>query len=345
MEKQEEEMHQHVRRRPGMYIGSLGLKGVNYLITHIFEELVKGRDAKVESFAITILGNTVCSLQVRSNHDLQQFLRLFLYDYSKPFTAMFCKALRGLTSRLEINTSQAGFVFNYGIISEDLKGVNKPSDGVLLIRLELDIEIFKELKFDFYYLRNCIEEFALLNKDMKFYIEDKRYEVVNQNYFHFPNGIMHKMNWVCSDIYSTGYHQITICTQMDSNYYQIAIAWPSDWMYRRGRKISYAGNYITSENGSLIDGVMKGIYKALKKYAQDVRPDFEISFSQFKKNDKLSIVAQVKSDELEFAGSTKDKLESGKIKSEATVIAMGMLSDYFRDNRRLPVEMLSWSRK
>jgi DNA gyrase/topoisomerase IV subunit B len=338
------ELHEHIRKRPGMYIGNVGHAGVNYLITHILEELISEIGTDITSFELTISGDKVCSIEAKSKTGFVGPARLFTYeDQSPTFHRLYCKGLRGLCARLQVIAGKTNLLFSYGKQEDSICKMEMDNSDVLRLAFELDATIFKSFIFDFRILRNAIEEFALLNRTIAFIVRDNRGPHLNQNCFYFPEGIVHKLNWVCAEIMPPGYPVILIDTSINQNHYQIAIAWGMDVRYKDGEKVSYAGNYITSLNGSLIDGVIKGLHKALKKYALERGQENRISLHKLKRAYKLTIVAAVKAPELNYAGSTRWKLGMPEVEKQASEITMKSALTFFETNENVAKDMIMYS--
>jgi DNA gyrase subunit B len=323
---------EHIRKRPGMYIGDLRLTGFKVMLGYFFEELVAD-SLQDPIFEIKFHKNSKIEINIK-NVDTQKTISRIneLHTNSQTIGSFGFAVLISLTEKIEIivndfpnKLSLNGKKGDY-VISQIL---TKDKNNTISIDFILDKDIFKDLEIIYEYLNSFLKQFSYLNPNLKIVSIDKSKSEEQKNIFHHKRGILNQLDYLISQQpYAQPSKNIEIDTIIDDYVIKIGLNYSSIWLEKSIIK-TFANNVETFLGGSLNDGIISGVIIAIKKLAE--KENIKISISKNNVVDQLILVAAVRGNNLEFSGSTKSKLGMPSLQKKIKNLVFGVLTKYFFD--------------
>ncbi len=350
-----------VRKRPGMYIGSTGPKGLHHLVYEIvdnsIDEALAGYCTHIE---VEILPDNIITVKdngrgipvgINEEEGLPAVTVVLTvlhaggkfggsgYKVSGGLHGVGSSVVNALSEWFEVEVSQNGHIykqrFERGDIVTDLEVIGDTDETGTLIRFKADSEIFTETTvYEFDVLQRRLREQAFLNAGLKITLTDKRDEenIVEEVYC-YEGGIRSFVDFINKSRGLTPVHDeiLHFSTVQDDRSAEVAIS------YNDGYNeiiLSFANNVRTIDGGTHEDGFKTALTKVFNDYGR--------KFKLLKDNDKnlsgddvregLTVVISVKLTEAEFEGQTKGKLGNTEMKSLVNKMLYEKMMTYFEEN-------------
>ncbi len=350
-----------VRKRPGMYIGSTGPRGLHHLVYEIvdnsIDEALAGYCSHIE---VEILPDDI--ITVRDNGrgipvgiNEQQGLPAVTvvltvlhaggkfggsgYKVSGGLHGVGSSVVNALSEWFEVEVSQNGKVhhqrFERGNIVTDLKVIGETDTTGTFIRFKPDKEIFTETTvYDYETLQRHLRESAFLNAGLKITLTDKRDEEnIVEDVFCYEGGLSSFVEYVNESRGLTPIHEkpIHFSTVDGDRSAEIAL------MYNDGYNetlLSYANNVNTVDGGTHENGFKTALTRVFneygKKYNYLKEADKKLSGDDCREG--IVAIISVKLTEAQFEGQTKGKLGNTEITKLVSTTVYNKLTDYFEEN-------------
>ncbi len=338
---EEIKMSEHIRKRPGMYVGPLNVAGFNHMLELFFEELLKDC-YKDPIFEIEFLPLNRFELKVINIDTAKLFFRI---EHLNSKDSLGLAVFITLNSNISISTDLPISVILHGKNGNNkiTKPATVPEKSNIIIDYTLDTETFTEFSFSYEQTNIFLRQFAFLNPSLKIISIDRITEELQRNIFCYPTGIFKQLDFIVSkQLYGKPLLRVDIEKQTDKFFYQIGICYA--YLYTDNAVVkSYAGNIETYLGGSLPDGIIAGLIKALKYTAQ--KENFEVAISKKLVLEDLNLIAAIKGEDLIFYGSTKRKLRMPKLRNEVKEIVFEEMIAYFESNPKIKENMVDKFRK
>ena len=349
-----------VRKRPGMYIGSTGPKGLHHLVYEIvdnsIDEALAGFCTHIE---VEILPDNI--ITVRDNGrgipvgiNEQQGLPAVTvvltvlhaggkfggsgYKVSGGLHGVGSSVVNALSEWFEVEVSQDGHVhyqrFERGNPTCDLKVIGDTDETGTLIRFKADAEIFTETTvYEFETLERRLREQAFLNAGLSISLTDKRDVDEVKEVYCFEGGISSFVEFETNKRGLTPLHEKPIHFSAVSGDREANIALMYNDSYNE-LILSFANNVRTIDGGTHENGFKTALTRVFNEYGR--------KFKLLKDNDKnlsgddvregLTAVISVKLTEAQFEGQTKGKLGNTDITPLVSKCVYEKLSTYFEEN-------------
>ena len=350
-----------VRKRPGMYIGSTGPKGLHHLVYEIvdnsIDEALAGFCTHIE---VEILPGNI--ITVRDNGrgipvgiNEQQGLPAVTvvltvlhaggkfggsgYKVSGGLHGVGSSVVNALSEWFEVEVSQDGHVhyqrFERGNPTCDLKVIGDTDKTGTLIRFKADAEIFTETtEYEYEILERRLREQAFLNAGLSISLTDKRNsEEIIENVYCFEGGISSFVEFETNKRGLKPLHEKPISFSAVSGDREANIALMYNDSYNE-LILSFANNVRTVDGGTHENGFKTALTRVFNEYGR--------KFKLLKDNDKnlsgedvregLTVVISVKLTEAQFEGQTKGKLGNTDITPLVSKCVYEKLSTYFEEN-------------
>jgi len=328
-----------VRKRPGMYIGSTGPRGLHHLIQEVvdnsIDEAMAGFCSVIKVIihkdnAITVdddgRGIPVDVHKETGMHGVELVLTKLhaggkfdksSYKVSGGLHGVGVSVVNALSKRLEVTVKRAGkshkIAFEKGVTVEKLKVEGDTSKTGTIVKFWADPEIFTETTvYDYNQVQSRLRELAFLNKGIKIILIDERGETPKENEFYYEGGLVSFVEFLnkgktplCKPIYFTKDKdniQLEVCLQYSDSY--------SDML------LSFVNNINTTEGGTHVSGFRAALTKTLNSYGENNKL-FKEKDSRLSSDDVLeglTCIVSVKVPEPQFEGQTKTKLGNSEVK-------------------------------
>ena len=325
-----------VRKRPGMYIGSVGTKGLNHLIYEIVDNSVDEHLAGYCS-EITVTLEKDGSATVEDNGrgipvDINEqvgrpavevvFTTLHAggkfgdgnYKISGGLHGVGSSVVNALSLWLEVNVKRDGKIYNQryeqGKVCYDLKEVGKcrKNDTGTKVSFFPDAEIFEKIYFKADAIKSRLHETAYLNPNLTIIFINKRVGEEEEVTFHEENGIkafisdMNKEKEKVTDI-------IYFKKEQDGIEVEIAFQYINDFT----ENISgFCNNIYTQEGGTHITGFKSILTSTINQYARElgILKDKDPNFTGADVRNGMTAIVSIKHPDPRFEGQTKTKLDN-----------------------------------
>lgn len=312
---QELKWYDHIRMRPGMYIGAINIKGFTELLKGIISVTIQNLGS--DFFSVEILEKSKAKLKFKNlNGEIENNWGIYK-QHTNTFILEFY-ALNALSEQFiisfwdnENNKIEAQY-FEKGIkhTGREIVSINCKYIEVEFI---LDKEIWGEsFELNTIYLTHHLREYAYLHKSTKFEILYKEAGEECKLVHHFKNGLKDRIDIEILNGIGTSYFETSIDTQIEDLHVEVAFAF-RDYAVDTSYLKSYVNDYHTSENGSHIDGLLKGLTYGVMKYFQkhDLIQKYKISEKGMKEN--LVAAMNIKINAPVFSGCVKNKLANPEV--------------------------------
>lgn len=357
-----------VRKRPSMYIGDVGSRGLHHLVYEVvdnsIDEALAGYCTDIE---VTI--NKDNSITVKDNgrgiptgmHEKEgkSALEVVLtvlhaggkfskdsYKVSGGLHGVGVSCVNALSTHLTAEIHREGKIFKQeyerGVPLYPVKVVGEASDTGTIITFKPDPEIFTQgTEYSYDILATRMRELAYLNKNVKLTIRDTRevetddegksVEVVKEETFHSELGLREFVDYL--DGTREKLTEKPIYLETDKGGIPVEIAMQYNTGFNENIH-SYVNNINTIEGGTHLSGFRRGLTTTLKNYADKngmlSKLKFDIDASDFREG--LTAVISVKVAEPQFEGQTKTKLGNSEVMAAVSQATSSALENYLEEN-------------
>lgn len=353
---------EHVRKRPSMYIGDVGSRGLHHLVYEVVDNSIDEAMAGYCS-SIKIEINKDSSLSVEDNgrgipvgiHKKEGVSALEVVMTKIGAGGKFDKDSYKVSGGLHgvgvscvnaLSESLTAIVYRDGKEYEQTYSKGKPVSAVkeignsnkrgTLVTFTPDKEIFKEVtEFDYDILSNRMRELSFLNKGITISIKDNRKIGKDGNplyeTFHSKEGLSEFIKYLDESREPIINSIIKMESEKNDIPVEVAMIYNSSFSENL---YSYVNNINTHEGGTHLSGFRRGLTNTLKKYADSSgltdKLKFDISGDDFREG--LTAVISVKVAEPQFEGQTKTKLGNREVSAAVSQAVSEMLENYLEEN-------------
>ncbi|MBN2289289.1 MAG: DNA topoisomerase (ATP-hydrolyzing) subunit B [Candidatus Glassbacteria bacterium] len=344
-----------VRKRPGMYIGSTGQRGLHHLVYEVVDNSI---DEALAGFCGKILieikpENIICvtddgrgipvdihptekipgvEVAMTMLHAGGKFDRSS-YKVSGGLHGVGVSVVNALSEYLEVEVFRGGKIYHQryerGIKATDLKEVGSAKRSGTRITFRPDPEVFDTLDFDFDGMANRFRELAFLNAGIKLTFMDSR-EQQRKEVYQYSGGIKSFVEYL-SDNRKPLHKPIALAKEINSTVIEIAIQYSENFMENIH---TYVNNINTHEGGTHLSGFKAALTRTLNDYARKnnllKKADFTLSGEDVREG--LTAVISIKMLDPQFEGQTKTKLGNSDIKGVVEAAVNEQLSIFLEEN-------------
>lgn len=336
-----------VRRRPGMYIGSVGTKGLNHLIYEIVDNSVDEHLAgycneikvtleKDGSATISDNGRGIpVDINDKTGRPAVEVVFTVLhaggkfgdggYKISGGLHGVGASVVNALSVWLEVNVKRDGKVYNQryerGKIMYPLKevGTCRKNDTGSTVQFYPDGEIFEKTYFKADAIKSRLHETAYLNPNLTIIFENKRVAEEEVITYHEPDGIcayVAELNKEKEKVHDVIYFKKTV----DGIEMEVAFQFVNEFSENI---LGFCNNIYTQEGGTHLTGFKSKFTMVINQYARElgILKEKDANFTGADVRNGMTAVVAVKHSEPRFEGQTKTKLDNpdaGKVAAEIT---------------------------
>jgi len=353
-----------VRKRPAMYIGDIGLKGLHHLVYEVIDnsidEALAGYCNKIEidinedgTITITDDGRGIPTgkMEKEKKSALEVVMTVLhaggkfdkdSYKVSGGLHGVGVSCVNALSSHLSAIVKRDGKIFRQdyekGRPVTEVKIVGKTNESGTTVTFKPDDSIFQTTEFNFEILATRLRELAFLNKGILLTIKDMRELVDNGNggnprYEEFlsEKGLAEFVDYLDATRERIVEKPVNITYDKTDIPVEIALQYNNSFSENVH---SYVNNINTIEGGTHLAGFRRGLTRTLKKYAEDsgatAKLKFDINGDDFREG--LTAVISVKVAEPQFEGQTKTKLGNSEVMGAVDTAVSTMLANYLEEN-------------
>lgn len=353
---------EHVRKRPSMYIGDVGVRGLHHLVYEVvdnsIDEAMAGHCNKIDVWI-----NEDGSISVKDNgrgipvamHKKEGVSALQVvmtkigaggkfdkdsYKVSGGLHGVGVSCVNALSIHLKATVYRDGKEYeqeySQGKIKYEVREVGSTTDQGTLVTFTPDPEIFAQTtEYSYETLSLRMRELSFLNKGIEISITDKRNKDEKGNFIqeHFKSneGLIEFVKYL--DATRTPIMTNVIAMEGEKNGIPVEVAMIYNNSYAENLH-SYVNNINTHEGGTHLSGFRRGLTHTLKKYADESgllsKMKFEITGDDFREG--LTAIVSVKVAEPQFEGQTKTKLGNREVSSAVSQAVNEMLTNFLEEN-------------
>ncbi len=344
-----------VRKRPSMYIGDTGERGLHHLVYEVvdnsIDEALAGHCRNIEvtinfDNSITVCDDgrgipvdmhpvekkPACEVALTVLHAGGKFDHN-AYKVSGGLHGVGVSCVNALSEWLVLKINRDGneyqMRFERGVTVSPLAVVHPSESRGTTVTFKPDAQIFSVSEFKWDILANRLRELAFLNAGIKIMLTDMRGEAPKEETFHFEGGLrefVRHLNVGKTTLHDVIYFQ----TSRDGVEAEIAMQYNDGFSENI---FSYANNINTIEGGTHLTGFQGALTRCMNTYMKSL-PAFrnEAAVTGSDVREGLVAVISVKVREPQFEGQTKTKLGNGEVRGIVDSIVHGTLSTYFEEH-------------
>ncbi|MBO6126861.1 MAG: DNA topoisomerase (ATP-hydrolyzing) subunit B [Clostridia bacterium] len=351
-----------VRKRPGMYIGSTGSRGLHHLVYEIVDNSI---DEALAGFCTKIIVEILPEniIKVRDNGrgipvgihpklGIPAVTVVFTvlhaggkfggsgYKVSGGLHGVGASVVNALASWLQVRVFDSKKVyeqkFEKGNIVSDLVSYDSCDSRGTEILFKFDESIFKDVKdYDFQILATRLREQAFLNAGLEIDLIDKRHEESKIEVFKYDGGVVSFVDFLRNRRALDAIHDDIINFSAENKdifvYFEAALQFNSSY---NELILSFVNNIHTNDGGTHEDGFKSALTRVVNNYAREFKilKDDDKNFIGDDVREGLCAVINIRMKEAQFEGQTKSKLGNTEVKSFVDKVVYEKLKLYFEEN-------------
>lgn len=350
-----------VRKRPAMYIGDIGVKGLHHLVYEVvdnsIDEAMAGYCTHIEVFinednSITVVDNGRGIPTDYHPKEKKSALEVVLtvlhaggkfdkdsYKVSGGLHGVGVSCVNALSVDLTATVKRQGKIFRQcfskGCRRTEIEVIGETEETGTVITFKPDGDIFTTTEYNFEILSSRLRELAYLNKGVNLSITDKREKDEEGRYrsehFYSEAGLRDFVEYLDLNREKLTEHIIHIEGEKDGVPVEVALEYNTSYTENVH---SYVNNINTIEGGTHLTGFRRALTRTLKKYAEDTgalsKLKFEINGDDFREG--LTAIVSIKVAEPQFEGQTKTKLGNGEVAGAVDQAVTAGLLNYLEEN-------------
>jgi len=353
-----------VRKRPAMYIGDIGIKGLHHLVYEVIDnsidEAITGFCTKIEvvihedgSVTVTDDGRGIpTGIMEKEQKSALEVVMTVLhaggkfdkdsYKVSGGLHGVGVSCVNALSAQLSAVIMREGKIYRQqyekGKPVTAVEVIGKSDKSGTSVTFKPDGTIFQTTEFNFEILSARLRELAFLNKGILLTIKDERELIDDSNggthryeEFRSEMGLKEFVEYLDSNRERLIEKIIHITFDKTEIPVEIALQYNNSFSENVH---SYVNNINTIEGGTHLAGFRRGLTRTLKKYAEDSgatsKLKFDINGDDFREG--LTAIISVKVAEPQFEGQTKTKLGNSEVMGAVDQAVSMMLTNYLEEN-------------
>jgi DNA gyrase subunit B len=348
-----------VRKRPGMYIGSTGTRGLHHLIYEVMDnavdEALAGEADHVEiaihpdnSVTVTDNGRGIpVDMMEKEGRPAAEVVLTVLhaggkfgdgggYKVSGGLHGVGVSVVNALTERLDLTVWRDGFgwtqTYERGVPQAPLeKGAKTDRHGTSITFLP-DLEIFDTIDYDATILEQRFREMAFLTKGLRIDFVDERGETFRKS-FQYDGGIVDFVKYLHSQGTRDALHKKVVYLEDSGEVGEVEVAMQWNTSYQE-TLLSFANNINTHEGGSHLSGFRSALTRTLNVYAREkgLLKEKEDNLQGEDVREGLTAIISVKLQDPQFEGQTKTKLGNPPVEGFVQSAVNRGLGEFLEEN-------------
>lgn len=344
-----------VRKRPAMYIGGTGERGLHHLVYEVVDNSI---DEALAGYCnlIKVKLNNDGTVEVDDNGrgipvDIQKDMGIPAvqvvltvlhaggkfddksYKVSGGLHGVGVSVVNALSEYMEVKIHKDGKVYfmrlERGVPVTELKIIGETNRTGTIVLFKPDPVIFETVEFSFDYLTTRLRELAFLNSGVRIILHDERTDRVHD--FKYDGGIKSFVEYLNQNKKPLYPKPIHITSQKDGLEFEVAV------QYNEGYQeniFSFANNINTIEGGTHLSGFKSGLTRAVNTYIKnaDLLKNEKVSPSGEDIREGLTAVISVKISDPQFEGQTKTKLQNSDVEGIVNSAVYEKLMTFFEEH-------------
>lgn len=344
-----------VRKRPGMYIGDTGVRGLHHLVYEIVDnsvdEALAGHATKIQvsihsdnSISVEDDGRGIPTGMHESGISAVELVLTKLhaggkfneeggaYKISGGLHGVGASVVNALSESLKVEVKQNGKIFTQSFKRGDpqskLLEIGTTDKKGTKVTFKPDHEMFSVLEYSAETLAARFRELAFLNKGLRIQLTDERVENPQMQEFYAEGGIIQFVEFLNSSKQKLHDEVIAFNAEVNGVAVDIALQWNDSYSETIP---SYVNNIHTIEGGTHVSGFRTSLTRIVNKFIQEtgMNKNFKESLQGEDIREGLAAIVSVKVPEPQFEGQTKGKLGNGEVEGYVSQVVTEKLTKYF----------------
>ena len=347
-----------VRKRPGMYIGSTGAKGLHHLVYEVvdnsIDEALAGYCTHIEvtieaDNSITVVDNGR-GIPVAMHKIGKPAVEVVLtvlhaggkfggdgYPISGGLHGVGISVVNALSLWTKVEVKRDGYLWNIsfarGLTAEPLKKIRpmeRSEETGTKVSFKPDADIFPDTTYDFDTLKTRLRELAFLNKGLHITLTDKRGEGRSEVYC-YEGGLTSFVEFLNENKEAVNPTVITLEGEKNKVLVDIAMQYNDGYSENI---LTFVNDIFTEEGGTHLSGFRSGLTRTINDYGRTagLLKDKEENLSGEDVREGLTAIVSVKVREPQFEGQTKTKLGNSEVKGIVDNIVSDGLKEFFEEH-------------
>ena len=353
-----------VRKRPGMYIGSTGPRGLHHLVQEIVDnsvdESLAGHADNISVYmrkdgGIRVIDNgrgiPVDIHPVEKRSTVEVVLTVLHaggkfggggYAVSGGLHGVGSSVVNALSSSLDVEVRRQGSVwrqsFSNGVPNAPLEQGEGSTETGTTITFWPSTDVFETVEFDYETLRARFQQMAFLNKGLRITLTDEREldgQEVKEESFLYEQGLVDYVEYINRQKKAELVHPDIIAFESEDENRKISLEVAMQWTTAYTESVhTYANTVNTHEGGTHEEGFRAALTTLVNRYARDkgILKEKDENLTGEDVREGLTAVISVKLAEPQFEGQTKTKLGNTEAKAYVQRVAGNQLADWFDRN-------------
>ena len=354
-----------VRKRPGMYIGSVSERGLHHLVYEILDNSVdEALAGYCTEINVEILPGNIVSVKdngrgvplgmhPKMHRPAVEVVYTILhaggkfggggYKVSGGLHGVGASVVNALSSKMTVEVSNGdglySISFEKGKVVEELHKIGESKKSGTKVIFKADDEIFDTTVYSAETLANRFREVAFLNKGLKITLWDKREENSEQMVFHYEGGVRSFVEYLNKNKEPVNKDVIHFETEQDNVYVEIGIQYTTSYSENI---ISFVNNINTIEGGTHVDGFKRALTKSFNDYARkfNILKEKDSNLQGEDIREGITAIVSVRVLEPQFEGQTKTKLGNSNVTGIVSSIVNAKLSVFLEENPQIAKAIL-----
>ena len=354
-----------VRKRPGMYIGSVSVRGLHHLVYEIVDNSVdEALAGYCKNINVTIEpGNIICveddgrgipvDTHAKTGLSAAETVYTVLhaggkfggdsgYKVSGGLHGVGASVVNALSQWTEVTIQRDGGVyqmsFERGRTVKPLTRIGDSKKTGTKVRFLADDTIFETLEYEYEVLENRFREMAFLTKGLRIVIEDLREETPKKAEFHFEGGLNSFVEYLNKN--KEALHPKPIYIEKDGEFpVEVAIQYTSSYSENI---YTFVNNINTIEGGTHLEGFKRSLTKVFNDYAKEknILKEKDSNLLGDDIREGITAVISVKVKEPQFEGQTKTKLGNSEVAGIVQSMINEHLANFLEENPQVAKAIL-----
>ena len=344
-----------VRKRPGMYIGDTGVRGLHHLVYEIVDNSVdEALAGHATAISVTIhadnsvtveddgrgiptgmhpSGISAVEVVMTKLHAGGKFNEEGgAYKISGGLHGVGASVVNALSEYLKVEVKQKGKIFSQsfkrGATQTPLLEIGTTDSTGTRTTFKPDSEMFSIFEYSAETLATRFRELAFLNKGLRIKLADERVENSPVREFYAEGGIIQFVEYLNSSRQKLHEEVITLTQEINGVVVDVALQWNDSYVETVS---SYVNNIHTIEGGTHVSGFRTALTRVVNKFLAEtgLNKNFKESLQGEDIREGLAAIISVKVPEPQFEGQTKGKLGNGEVEGIVSQAVGERLTKYF----------------
>lgn len=352
---------EHVRMRPSMYIGDVGVRGLHHLVYEVVDNSIdEALAGHCDTISVTIHEGD--GISVRDNgrgipvdfHEKEQKSALEVvmtkigaggkfdkdsYKVSGGLHGVGVSCVNALSNSLIATVYRDGIIYqqkySQGKALANVEEIGKTDDRGTMVFFQPDDTIFQELVYNYDTLAARLRELSFLNKGITITLTDERVKEEDGSFksdvFHSEGGLMEFVEYIDGSREAIMENVIFMEGEREGIPVEVAMRYNTSF---NENLHSYVNNINTHEGGTHLAGFRRALTRTLKKFADELglpqKEKVEVTGDDFREG--LTAIISVKVMEPQFEGQTKTKLGNSEVSGAVDKIVGEMLTNFLEEH-------------